>query len=204
MNGKITKERLLEILKTGLPGEAAQQKMAPDVRISSQFREDCRDAAVLLLFYPYKEETKIVFMKRNEYDGPHSGQISFPGGMREPTDADLQATALRETEEETGVQATEIEILGTLTPLHVPVSNFCVHPFVGWMDGEPDFRPDETEVQYLVCPALEEVIDRKNRKKGVFHRGTEKITTPYFDIHGEMIWGATAMILSEFMVVAGY
>ncbi len=204
MQERITKERLLEILKAGVPGEAAQQKMAPDVRMPAQGKDDCRDAAVLLLFYPDKKDTRIVLIKRNEYDGPHSGQISFPGGMREPVDADLQETALRETEEETGVQASDIDILGALTPLHIPLSNFCVHPFVGWMDREPDFSPDETEVQYLVCPVLFELTDADNRKTGVFHRGTEKITTPYFDIHGEMIWGATAMILSEFMVAAGY
>jgi len=204
MIGKISREKINEWLSGSLPGKEAQERMSPKNRHDFECRDDLREAAVLLLFYPDRGDTRLVFMKRNEYDGPHSGQISFPGGMRELRDKDLVVTALRENEEETGVPADSVEVLGKLTPLHIPVSNFCVHPFVGWTREVPQFDPDETEVQYLICPELREIFDPANRKSGTFHRHGVTLETPYFDIDGEMIWGATAMILNEFMVLTGY
>jgi 8-oxo-dGTP pyrophosphatase MutT (NUDIX family) len=158
----------------------------------------------LLLLYPDSATTRVVFIKRNEYTGPHSAQISFPGGMKEAADADLAATALRETEEEVGVPADEMELLGRLTPLQIPVSNICVHPFVGWLGHTPVFRPDRSEVQYLICPAIAHLLDKRNHKKGRFNRKGAEIITPYIDIDGEMLWGATAMMFSEFMAILGY
>jgi hypothetical protein len=158
----------------------------------------------MLLLYPEKAMTHIVFIKRNEYAGPHSAQISFPGGMKEDTDANLAATALRETEEEVGVPAGAIEILGKLTPLLVPVSNICVYPYVGWLEHTPEFQPDRSEVQYLICPSISHLLDKKNHSKGPFSRKGEQVITPYIDIDGEMLWGATAMMFSEFMALLGY
>ncbi len=204
MAGDIKKERLAQLLKGRLPGKEAQERMSPRVSMPFPGEGDCREAAVMLLLYTDRQVLRMVFIKRNEYRGPHSGQVSFPGGMRETHDADHRQTALRETEEEIGVPAAEIEVLGTLTSLHIPVSNTCVYPFVGWMDSTPGFKPDSLEVQYLICPELQAVIDPKNRKQGAFNRGGRSISTPYIDIDGEMIWGATAMMLSEFMALIGY
>lgn len=201
MTGQLSKKLLIQLLNGELPGKEAQERMAPRVTVSFPREGDCREAAVLLLLYKDEKDLRMVFIKRNEYRGPHSGQVSFPGGMKEEYDNDYQSTALRETEEETGVAASEIEILGALTPLFIPVSNFCVHPFVGWIDFVPDFMPDGFEVQYLICPDIQTVIDLKNRKTGNFNRGGSTVTTPYIDVNGEMIWGATAMMLSEFMAL---
>ncbi len=145
----LNKETLSTMLRESLPGEAAQNKFSPELREGPSYAEaledegeqedECRSAAVLILLYPDKDHLRTVFMKRNEYDGPHSGQISFPGGMFEKVDLDLEQTALRETEEEIGVDAGKIDVLGRLTPLFIPVSNFCVTPYVGWITGQPDF-----------------------------------------------------------------
>ncbi len=201
---ELNRERLASLLGGELPGSGAQYRMAPEARLGPTQPEDCNEAAVMLLLYPDEGDLRIVFIKRNEYEGPHSGQISFPGGMKEQDDSDLQWTSLRETREETGADVTRDNIIGGLTPLYIPVSNFCVHPFVGWLDSTPVFRPDETEVQYLVCPTLSALLNPDNRKTGSFNRGGTVMETPYFDVEGEMVWGATAMIFSEFMALIGY
>ncbi len=103
----------------------------------------------------------MVFIKRNEYDGPHSAQVSFPGGAWENRDRTLQHTAIRETREELGISG-ELEILGSLTDLHIPVSNFLVTPFVGWMAETPLFKPDPTEVQYVIEVPLQSLLSSSN------------------------------------------
>jgi hypothetical protein len=200
----LNKSKLIELLAGELPGKEVQYRMAPKGRTVFSIDENCREAAVLILIYSEDDQFRIVFIKRNEYDGPHSGQVSFPGGMKELSDKDFSFTALRETEEETGVLSSRIEVLGALSPLFIPVSNFCVHPFVGWLDDKPDFVPDKTEVQYLICPTINRLIDPKNKKLGSFNRHGVQISTPYIDIDGEMIWGATAMMLGEFISLIGY
>jgi len=200
----LNREKLLDLLSGGLPGAAAWRRLAPEMRSDMEQATGCKEAAVMLLLYMDSNEVRIVFIKRNEYDGPHSGQISFPGGMREPGDRNLRNTALRETTEETGAYLSEENILGPLTPLYIPVSNFCVSPFVAWTDDAPVFDPDESEVRYLVCPLISELLDPGNLKSGTFRRHDTEIKTPYFDIEGERIWGATAMIFSEFMALLGY
>ena len=201
---ELNKKRLIQLLNADLPGRKSQERMLPTIREPFTVKGRCREAAVMLLIYPDENIRRMVFIKRNEYRGPHSGQVSFPGGMKEQHDKDHTSTALRETEEETGVPATEIEVLGALTPLIIPVSNFCVYPFIGWMDSLPEFQPNTIEVQYLICPEVQALVDPKNRKTGRFDRGGTTVSTPYIDIDGEMIWGATAMMLSEFTALIGY
>lgn len=178
--------------------------MAPETRDLFAINDNCREAAVLLLIYKDQNDQRVVFIKRNVYNGPHSGQVSLPGGMKEEADTDFKATAIRETVEETGVLESDIEIVGALTPMHIPVSNFCVYPFVGWSEVLPDFHPDKNEVQYLICPTLELLFHPEIKKRGTFKRRGESIITPYFDIDEEMIWGATAMIISEFIYLFDY
>ncbi len=201
---KISKEVLRNRLSGVLPGTSAHSRMAPPSRLNRLPDETCRDAAVMFLIFPEDGMLKTVFIKRNEYDGPHSGQIALPGGMKEEGDKDLEFTARRETSEEIGVHSSEIEILGKLTELYIPVSNFCVHPFLGWIDHTPVFHPDPAEVQYLICPALQELSDTANRKSGIISIDKRKIDCPYFEVEGEIIWGATAMILGEIIEITGY
>ncbi len=201
MTAAVNPEILREKLSAPLPGKQAQQRMAPPGRDLPGIDPACRDAAVMILLYPHNGQVHLVFIKRNEYEGPHSGQISFPGGMHEEKDRDLQFTALRETEEETGVNRRNIGVLGKLTPLYIPVSNFCVTPFVGWIPFQPDFLPDRSEVQYLLLPTLQELSDPLNCRSEAVHIHGKTLSAPCFMLEGEMIWGATAMILSEFMAV---
>lgn len=205
MKQQINKSTLSRLLKGTLPGQAAQWRMAPETRRYSEADTvQCKQASVLVLIYPDNSEHCLLFIKRNEYDGPHSGQVSFPGGMNEPVDLDQSCTAKRETEEETGVTAEDIEILGLLTPLYIPVSHTCVQPVVGWLDHKPDFKPDSSEVQYLITPTLQSLIDPENQRKEQFQLREGSMMVPYFSVGKEKIWGATAMILSEFIELIGY
>jgi len=189
------------MLQKALPGEAAQLLMAPTFRGSFPDQGHAVRAAVLILLYPSQGETKLVFMKRNEYKGPHSGQVSFPGGAWEATDGTLERTAIRECREEIGVRES-IEILGALTPLHIPVSNFLVSPFVGWMENTPLFHPDPTEVQYVIEVSLRELLDPALRDSETLYHHKRSVEAPYYRVGEDKIWGATAMMLSEFLELA--
>ena len=190
-----------EMLQKTLPGEAAQLLMAPTFRGSVNDQAHPHRAAVLILLYPSRGETHLVFMKRNEYKGPHSGQVSFPGGAWEESDGTLDQTAIRECREELGIQES-IEILGALTPLHIPVSNYLVAPFVGWMEQTPVFHPDRTEVQYVIEVSLRELLDTATRDSETLHQHNRSVEAPYYGVGENKIWGATAMMLSEFLEVA--
>lgn len=190
-----------EILRHKLPGEQAQLMMAPTFRGSFPQQDKPALAAVLTLLYPSGGEAHLVFIKRNEYNGPHSAQVGFPGGAREPGDKTLEETALRETREEVGING-QIEILGSLTPLHIPVSNFMVYPFVGWMDDTPVFRPDPAEVQYVIEAPLAGLLDPSNSHSETIHHHDRPIEAPFYRVGKEKIWGATAMILSEVLQLA--
>ena len=143
----------------------------------------------------------MVFIKRNEYDGHHSAQVSFPGGAWENGDSTLQQTAIRETREELGISG-GLEILGSLTDLHIPVSNFLVTPFVGWMDETPLFKPDPTEVQYVIEDPLQSLLSSSNMEMELLVRHDLAIQAPCYIIGKEKIWGATAMMLSEILELA--
>ena len=175
--------------------------MAPEFRGDYAYRDDPVHAAVLALMYPSQEQVCLVFMKRNAYDGPHSGQVSFPGGAREKKDGSLEITALRETREELGITA-EITVLGSLTELYIPVSNFLVTPFVGWTARKPEFDPDPSEVHYVIETTLAALSDPGNRATETIFRHGQTIVAPYFRIGNEKIWGATAMMLSELLQLA--
>jgi 8-oxo-dGTP pyrophosphatase MutT (NUDIX family) len=199
--GHFNPGRLKELFSNGLPGKKAQNLMAPEFRGAYEHDGNPVRAAVLALLYPYKGTTWIAFMKRNAYDGPHSAQVSFPGGAWEPTDKSLEATALRETREELGING-EIEILGSMTELHIPVSNFLVTPFAGGVKERPKFNPDPSEVQYVIEASLEELLDPSNIKWDTWQHHDRTIAAPYYSVGSEKIWGATAMMLCEFLQVA--
>jgi len=193
-----------EILK-GLPGTEIQWQMASSDRMIQNFPRtpgpDARAAAVLILLYPDNSSVHTVFMQRHNYDGVHGGQISFPGGKKEDSDADLIQTALREAEEETGVDRKKISVLGTLTPLFIPVSNMIVTPVVGWTETKPDFKHQEDEVVFLFDAELKRFLNPSIVKiKPIELRG-EKVDVKYYDYDGNVIWGATAMILHELLTI---
>lgn len=194
----------IELLKP-LPGIDVQWEMASSDRMIRDFPrvpgQDARVAAVLILLYPDKGIVHTVFMQRHNYDGVHGGQISFPGGKKEDSDIDIIHTAVREAVEETGVDPTGISVIGTLTPLFIPVSNMIVTPVVGWTNEKPDFIHQPEEVVFLINAELERFLDPSILKTKPFEIRGEMINVKYFDYDGNVIWGATAMILNELLYI---
>ena len=187
-------------LRTNLPGRRAQYKMAPELRLENRHGY-YQNAAVMILLFMRAGTWHTVLMKRPEYAGAHSNQISLPGGKVEEGDADLQDTALRETREETGIDDSRIRILGNLSRLHIPVSGIEVFPVVGYYPEEPDFQPDPSEVAYLIETPLADLLNPGNTREKFRTLMCKLVRVPYFQIGAEHVWGATAMILSEFLEV---
>ena len=184
-----------------LPGKDAQYGMAPSFRKSIQKDKVSARAGVLILLYPGENGLCTIFTKRHDYPGVHGGQISFPGGKFEPSDGNLVQTALRETEEEIGIRASDIEVLGQLTTLYIPVSEFEVYPTVGYLKTKPSFVAHPGEVKYLIEISLKELLDPSIREEKPY-TGTEYSgTIPYFNIRENHVWGATAMILHELLIL---
>lgn len=172
--------------------------------LAKRDHSDAKQSGVLILLYPgqLQETYRFALIRRPEYEGVHSGQVSLPGGRYEPSDRDLSDTALRETEEEIGVIASSVELLGALSELYIPPSNFMVHPFVGWTDRRPVFIPDHQEVEEVIEADLTDLMDdRKIKKRKIPLRNGLVILAPCFELGGSVVWGATAMILSEFREV---
>lgn len=189
-----------------LPGAKAQYYMAHSKRLSDKTYLDeninPKKGSVLILLFPCEEDIKIVLTLRNVYVGVHSGQVSFPGGRYEMADENLINTATRETEEEIGVDRKNIHIAGALTPLYIPASNFLVSPFVGYTLVKPEFIIDTKQVAEVIEVSLNELLNGLIVKsKEVNIAGAAPIKTPFYDIQGHHVWGATGMILSEFIEV---
>lgn len=196
--------QLKEKFNKPLPGLPSQLKMAPQTRaLELQNAAEkilyATPSAVLILLFEDNNELQTLLIKRSEYAGIHSGQMAFPGGKKEPNDASFEATALREVHEEIGVSASEIELIGSLTDLYLPPSNFLVKVFVGYCSCIPHFTLNTNEVQAVVKVAVADLFDSKNRKTKEFYAGAlnQKISAPYFQLQQYEVWGATAMILSE-------
>jgi 8-oxo-dGTP pyrophosphatase MutT (NUDIX family) len=199
------KKQLSKRLSGQLPGKTAQYKLAPLHRLA----EDEYDAAyhrpvessVLMLLFTDNGRVYLPVILRNEYNGAHSGQISLPGGRKENQDISDYSTALRETFEEIGVKSGEMVYCGKLTDLYIPRSNFLVHPFVAAIDKKPLFDTDPKEVKELLILKLDDLLapDAVIEKK--LKIGNISIVAPGFDAYGHFMWGATAMIFSEFIEI---
>lgn len=190
-----------------LPGFSAQALMSPPIRrqftLNDVLLKKPKESAVLVLLYEKEGETYIVFTKRHDYKGVHGGQISLPGGKTEAEDADHIATALRETEEEVGIAKQELKVLGSLTWLYVPPSNFIIRPVVAVASGELHFIPEEAEVKEILEIPLATLLDENQKEDMLIERKALNIrfTTPAYRHKEHLVWGATAMIISELIAI---
>ena len=190
-------------LSEPLPGENAQMLMGSGIRMKElRFMpadENTKKSAVMILLYPKNNSIYSVLILRPKYNGTHSGQVSLPGGKFETCDNDFSETALRETQEEVGIDASKINIIGALTELFIPPSNFLVFPFVGYLNEEPLFFANKKEVTKIIEYPISMLINEDIVKTKTFEiKNNISFAAPYFDINGNVVWGATAMILSEF------
>ncbi|WP_104734179.1 NUDIX hydrolase [Hanstruepera ponticola] len=197
-------ESASKIKNIPLPAEASQFKMSPPFRLKLQeIQRDnikkAKHAGVMALFYPDdKRLTKLVLILRKTYKGVHSAQVGFPGGKLEPGDNSLMEAAVRETYEEIGVPRQEIHVLKQMTQVYIPPSNFFVQPYIGVVKRKPLFVKQDDEVEAIIEVALSDFIDESNVI-------TERVSTSYkvdvvvpaFKLNGHVVWGATAMMLSE-------
>jgi 8-oxo-dGTP pyrophosphatase MutT (NUDIX family) len=192
-------------IKKGLPGTEIQWQMASSDRMVRNFPRtpgpDAKVAAVLILLFPDKGSVHTVLMQRPDYKGVHGGQISFPGGKKEPSDKNIIHTAIREANEETGVKQEDISVIDTLTPLFIPVSNMIVTPVVGWTKCKPEFRHHAGEVVFLIYAEIKRLLDSSVVKTKPMDIHGEVLNVKYYDHDGNIIWGATAMMLHELLTI---
>ncbi len=182
-------------------GAAAQQKMTPvprGIRRPPSRPGKARLGGVLALFYCYQDELYLVLTKRRDDMNDHAGQISFPGGKHEEGET-LTETAVREANEEIGVLPDHLTILGQLTPLYIPPSDFEVHPTVAWYANgkRPSFTPNDNEVAKILEVPLSYLLTSDARDEEIWHLRGYDVRVPFFTVGGHKVWGATAMILSE-------
>jgi 8-oxo-dGTP pyrophosphatase MutT (NUDIX family) len=185
-----------------LPGVEAQRRFVPSpVRPGwriDHYPDDARIAAALLLLYPMDRGVAVPLTVRASGLARHAGQISLPGGATDPGET-LAAAALREASEEIGVDPAAVRVLGELTPVHVLVSGFTLHPIVGVADRRPDFIAAPGEVEEIVEVSLNDLRDASRIRQGTRIREGVAVEYPYFDLAGHQVWGATAMVLGEFV-----
>ncbi|WP_255076523.1 CoA pyrophosphatase [Lacihabitans sp. CCS-44] len=186
-------------LKGPLPGVDFQRKFMHEERLMSNIKpnETTRQSAVLVAFYPSDGDVFLPLILRPAYDGTHGGQMALPGGKMEYSDENLVRTALREAQEEIGVKAMDVNILGELTDVFIPVSNFIVKPIVGYLDYKPDFFPDKKEVEKIFEVEFSDFLKLENKGTRNITVGKRNLTVPGFDIQNQWIWGATALIINE-------
>lgn len=200
----IHKEHLRELLSKPLPGEVAQWQMAPvsRLRLESSDYHKLKKAAVLVPLLERNTYLNLLLTLRSTYDGIHSAQVSFPGGKFEEGESEPFLVALREFEEELGIKENQVEVIGSLSPLVIPVSSMLVYPVVGWISEPFDYKPDAREVQKVIESPLyffkKELVKRTT---SIITNLKKPIEIPYFEIDKEKVWGATAMMISELMTI---
>ena len=206
MHSKISDiSKLASLLKQELPGHSAHRKMIPtfpgDAPEYFNHGKQLRDAAVLISLFEEDNRLKTFFIVRMPDPGPHSGQIAFPGGRIEDADTDLIDTAIREAFEETGISACRNDVIGTLTPVQIPISGFSVLPVICVLEKKPEFDLCEVEVKSVFTADLLALLENETNRN-IVARGIN-IDAPCFVYDEKIIWGATAMVLRELKEVIG-
>jgi len=204
MDYDIFSQQVAKIKNLPLPGVASHYKMAPEVRVKElkagmKVDRNPKKAGVMALFYPDDDyRTHFLLIHRKSYPGVHSDQISFPGGKVEKGDPDLMATALRETHEEVGVPPQDVLVIREMTEVYIPPSNFIVQPYLGLYKKEFPFVPQEAEVAAVVEVSLDDFMSDSNITTQLLSTSyARNIEVPAFSLNGHVVWGATAMMMSE-------
>ncbi len=183
-------------LSLDLPGWTAQKHLMPEGREREKATAELHPAAVLIALYEHEGQWVFPLIKRSADGFAHSGQIALPGGRREGTENDIQ-TALREAHEEVNILPEDIEVLGKISPLPIPVSNHLVQPIVGFAKSKPNLQPEPREVADIFTVSVKLLTENEVKFESWNFRGRDW-EIPLFMINGYKVWGATAMILSEF------
>jgi 8-oxo-dGTP pyrophosphatase MutT (NUDIX family) len=194
------KSFLSEQLLVDLPGKLAHEEAAPYRKVDYDTLDlnTVKKSGVLILFYKKEGETHLVLIQRPIYKGTHSGQIAFPGGKVEDSDIDIVHTALREANEEVGVEMNDVEVLGKLSDVYIPVSNFLVTPVVGVINYAPTFIPELREVAEIVELRVGHLIQVETlRLNNIKLSNGLVMKVPTFEFNQKIIWGATALMLNE-------
>lgn len=207
MKKKELVERIKQILEGELPGDKAHQEMVPDQRVSAydaiKQNLEFRSSAVAIVISQSYSTYKGILIKRTRYKGAHSGQIAFPGGKQDPEDKDLLDTAVREAREEVALQLKKEHLLGALTPVYIPVSRFMVQPYLFLLDELPDLIREEKEVDEIITFDTRQFISEVQISYTTIQlaNGRSMENVPYFNIGGETVWGATALMLNELKMI---
>lgn len=198
-------ERLELAFRQPLPGASAHNlvRAVPISEVRPEFRSTVppKRGGVLILFYEDKNLVRFPLIKRPAYPGIHGGQVSLPGGKAEPGEEPV-ATALREGEEEIGIDRSAVKVIGQLSEFHVIPSNFVVNPVIAVSETKPLFTPDPREVERILIGEMDALLDAGAvRTKEIIVGGTYRLNAPHFEVDNEMVWGATAMILNELRIM---
>ncbi len=189
----------------GLPGRPVQDILspAPDPGVHQGVREGFspRESGILLCVYPNVGGWELCFIRRPRYDGVHSHQVAFPGGGMEKQDGSIIDTALREAAEEVNIPREKVQVVGLLSQLYVPVSNYMITPVVGMLKERPHFVPQPGEVEYILEVPVTALLDSTVSVKTFCTGDRRRVTAPCFQVNNTFIWGATAMILNEFITL---
>lgn len=202
----ISKENLIQKLSQPLPGKKSHVKMATKARVEEFERlngniQNAKKSAVMMLFFHDDNKLKVILIRRSFYVGIHAGQIAFPGGRFEEEDIDVRNTALREIEEEIGIDKDKIEVIGRLSDIYVPPSNFLISVFVGYLAEKPAFKPDEREVAEVIEVDMDSFFEPEviRKKEFVVPSNNYSVKAPYYNVPKAEIWGASAMVMTELL-----
>jgi 8-oxo-dGTP pyrophosphatase MutT (NUDIX family) len=199
-------ERIRKALVDRLPGPTAHERLAPQPRREWPVGFNMariRNAAGLLLLFPVEDRAHLVLTVRAGTLERHSGQVSLPGGVIEPGET-FEDAALREAHEEIALDTTRITVLGALTPLDIPVSGFRLHPIVASTPAKPHLHPADGEVARILDVSIDDLRDPANLGSAERLREGRRVTIPLFQVAGEEIWGATAMVLAELIAILSW